>query len=205
MIMSLSTEDSTRLTHNAFRQGYVNFLVCAIGGGACWIVVSGILSLVLGQEFGVASWYAFVALSVGPVIALIGSRIRSIRNRGPMLRDCGPFPLWWQYAVFASVLIFLLLLSVFKSSNTSYFYIGIMIPVSVAMALGRLQVCESGLNVYGDLLRWEDIRSYRWADDNTILISTQTWLPFVKRAIPIPPRDKAAVIKYLAKKRVSTR
>ncbi len=64
------------------------------------------------------------------------------------------------------------------------------------MSLTRFQVVEGGLWYFGDLLRWEDIRVYRWTLDSTL------WVEFNRRpgllgpyraAIEVPPELRGEI------------
>jgi hypothetical protein len=52
---------------------------------------------------------------------------------------------------------------------------GIAALFYLGMGLNRFQVVEGGLWCFGELLRWEDIREYRWTLDSTL------WVEFNRR------------------------
>jgi len=65
------------------------------------------------------------------------------------------------------------------------------------MALGRLQIRESGIWEYGSLLRWNRIVSYRWTDDGTLVLRATGYLAVLRGALPVPPEHREAVNAFL--------
>jgi hypothetical protein len=61
------------------------------------------------------------------------------------------------------------------------------------MAFGRLQVTENGIWQYWWLLPWRKIAAYRWADDNTLLVTSKARLLFLRGALPVPSARQRAV------------
>jgi hypothetical protein len=61
------------------------------------------------------------------------------------------------------------------------------------MAFGRLQVTENGIWQYWGLLPWRKVAAYRWAADNTLLVTSKARLLFLRGALPVPSAYQQAV------------
>jgi hypothetical protein len=67
------------------------------------------------------------------------------------------------------------------------------------MGNGRLQVRENGLWVSWELLRWEEIGSWRWKGDSALWVRTKGVFSWYQRVLPIAPAQRQEVHELLLK------
>ena len=74
--------------------------------------------------------------------------------------------------------------------------------ISFFCASGRLLICENGLFLYWELLRWNKIKSYRWegTNDATLILQAKgRFAPLRLAATPVAIEQKEAVEALLQK------
>lgn len=179
-----------RMTGTAYRRGLVNAFICVVPAfGGCWL-----LSLGIEAATGWSPLASRSAAIAGLVVLAAGTNVimwlRGLQNRGPVLLDCGGRPSRTLFFVQAA---FYFLLGLYGTSLQGMFgrfggLFGIVFAFFwLLMGLSRLSVHQNGLWVYAGLVRWEKIKSYSWKDDNTLVYSNFSRLPFLSRgALPVP-------------------
>jgi hypothetical protein len=156
------------------------------------------------------------ALCILALLLFWGTWLYGRSAGGGVLLDCGPHPT--RNLFLAEAVLFLVMGLSFgvepiskliaepdANSVSSWFGIGLpvamiaFVPYWLVMAGGRLQVREGGIWCYWGLLRWDKIRTYRWASDATLLVRTKGLFSFFQGAVPVAPEQKQTVEELLAK------
>ena len=198
-------ESKARITHTAMGHGLWNMLVCSITVLIAWAALTALLSLTLDSgdyRPSELSWYSLWAIAS---IGFFGSWIYGLRNRGRILLDCGPYPMWLPSALLASLMIFgtllFLLPNVLKNTGDpageGLAFLLYFTSFCLIQALSRLQVCERGIWAYCGLIPWSRIDTYQWKDEATLAVMPGTRFPLFRGVIPVPPPQKDELIRLL--------
>jgi hypothetical protein len=169
-------------------------LMCAFA-----VAISRIFDLPIFTSFG-------LTISILSLLILLASLFHGWTVAGRVLLDCGPNPT--RILSLIGALMFLGMGSngfFVALSESKAFAIGCIVfggsfaALFLIQAAGRLQVCENGIWQYVSLLRWSKIRSYRWADDSTLLVRAKGFRGlFPTVALPVSPEQRQAVADVLA-------
>jgi len=184
------------ITVTAWVMGFRNALICGVVFLLLWLALSAAISLAPGQAIGDSAFLVFAALSGAALLGFLGTWLFSRRSGGRVLLDCGPHLMRPLFLL--NALVFLVI-GLTGTSATSLCPAGWGIAGSVfavlfgvywlIMATGRLQVREDGIWAYWSLLRWNKVRFYAWADDQTLTIEAKSVLPFLGRGGLLVPRE----------------
>jgi hypothetical protein len=144
-----------------------------------WAAISFLVAVLTERGVLATLGIAMAVTLVGLVPWTVGVCVGQFKARGRLLLDCGPYPLKWLHIWLAVTFVAIAgrewsraapddALSLLKA-------IGFMVSAagSVAFSLGRLQVGENGIWAYWELVRWEQIRAYRWTVDATLWIEIE--------------------------------
>lgn len=152
---------------------------------------------------------AMVVLMVGVLFGGGSLWVRDLRVRGVVVHDLGPFPMRKMVFVFGGMAgvgsAILMLVPMFVADISADFtpllFIAGLAPAFLVAARGRLQILENGLWVYGGLLEWNEILSYRWAGDDILEFRTRSRfvLPWVG-AVKVPPTHRDVMRDSLARR-----
>jgi len=181
------------------------FVLAIIGAGLGYLALVAVAVSLLGhwsitEMFKVVCLLLEVAFLIFAAIFL-GIWIYKLRDRGGVLLDFGPDA---GRKMFLVVGLFCLLvgflsaaLAVMASSHTDINNV-VLPAIQVALAVqflvratGRVQVTEKGLWQSANLLPWDQIGSYRWVNDST-LVAVKGVGP-ISFKIPVPIEHKKAV------------
>lgn len=171
------------------------------GGGvlASWLLLTLFFILVMHQSFRTAIGLGFFLLWLLSCAAFLISFLLTRHAGGVVLLDCGYRPMRWLF--FVNAVMFLLLFfstsSVpFSGTNSVALRITFALSATVFYIIignGRLQVRAQGIWAYTGLLKWPQIKSYRW-QDSTLVIKAYSKIPFLGRgALPFPAECQEAV------------
>jgi len=183
-----------------------------------WCVIAAAISLIFDQplfdSFGLA-----LAVSCGlTLLGFLATWLYSRTAAGGVLLDCGPLPSRNQLLVLAVLFLIGGVIMGLTSGMTSILELiggeapsasrlsGVVwpailisgVPFWLVLASGRLQVREGGIWLYGSLLRWSKIRSYRWANGATLSVRRKGLFSWSEGALPVPPEHKQAFDELLA-------
>ena len=205
-----------QMTPTALAQGHKNALICGIPTVAVLCAVTAAGVLIFTQPFLLCIGVSGTAIFGLGLLAFVGKRLFGRNTDGRVLLDFGPIPT--PKLGLMGALSFLVLGLMFgvgtirvligggdltSESNWSPI-VGLLIlisflPFHLIMARCRLQIREGGIWCLGNLLRWDKIGSYRWANDGTLLFRRKGFSSWFQGAIPIPLEHKQTVEELLAK------
>ncbi|HEY3415687.1 MAG TPA: hypothetical protein VGM23_02270 [Armatimonadota bacterium] len=188
------------MTSAAYAMGFRNFGIVGLG----LLLVYAVLTLVIQRITRLPFWPSFLlgfGFSWVCILAYLATSI--LRNRGaggPIVLDCGSYPLPWLCWLNAGIwvlLAFAFSVATPRLLGTVNPVVLVVIPLSFAafylyISFTHIQLREQGIRAYVDIIRWEKVKSYRWKD-NTILIEYKTRIPFLgKGALPVRPEQQEA-------------
>jgi hypothetical protein len=184
------------MTWTAWRQGAINALICGVGLLVACLAVTRALSLFIHRGLS-ELWGIVLSVMCGlALLAFLGTWLYGVRAKGRILLDCGPHPMRWLFVANGLFFVTIGIAMVFATAGPMFSFV--FGAYWLIMAFGRLQVTENGIWQYWGLLRWRKISSYRWADDNTLLVTPRARLLFLRGALPVPPEHKKAVDSLLS-------
>ena len=206
----------TQMTSTAWGQGAKNALIVGTAMLVVWCALTAAVVLIFQQPIIRSFGLSGAALCALSLLAFWATWLYGRSVAGRILLDCGPHPTWWLFLLNAGLFGLMGVLNGMEAIGkwaegpevtwqTVLFGLGwpvIMItfvPYWLIMAGGRLQVRENGLWGYWGLLRWGRIRSYRWANDSTLLIRAKGFFAWFRGALPVPPEQRRAVEEWLTK------
>ena len=197
-----------RMTVAAWQRGCKNALMCSLVLfavlGAATFAVAAISQRNLRDSAEIAFGILWVVILVAFLV-----KWRLDRNAsGPVLLDCGPRPLRMLFMFNGVLFAFMGVLGGLGHIWVMTDVLGLAGPLIwitaslfyVLMGLGRLQIRENGLWQYGNLLKWDRIKSYEWKgkSDCTLMLQAETWFPFMGRgALPVPIEYKEEIDRML--------
>jgi hypothetical protein len=205
-----------RTTSAAWGQGAKNSLIVVLGTLWALCIATAAVLIIFKQPFFLALILSLGALSVLSLLAFLANGLYGRGVRGRVLLDCGRFPMWRRGLFAAAACGFCGLMSAFLAligstviskyvnRETVVFQFGLSICF-LSLALfwllrigSRLQVCEKGIWEYSFLLPWSKIRSFRWANDTTLVIGTNGF-SLSGEELRVPLEHKQAVEELFAK------
>ncbi len=174
------------MTSEMWRIGFRNAFICGVSA----LIPVGLLSLILSSRWGYPYILTFIALcAILSFTCAIAALLFSFPRRvaaGKVLVDCGPPPLHWIFwmngsmslatGIFAAIKYFMaghesleIVFAAFFVLFSFFFFL---------MGMGRLQICENGMWLFGALLRWDRLESYAWTGDRgcTLTYRYKSWL-----------------------------
>lgn len=186
------------MTNSAYRIGLYNMAVCAAALALVWLIATWALPLFNIGLAGNAGIIAFNLVFLISILAMVIAFVRGRMDRGEQLLDCGPHPHRWSF--FAMAASGLGMATVFGQALGGAFgsvFAILFTGYWLFMASGRLAVHENGFWIYWGLTRWEQIASYHWADDGTLLLRKKGQKVLSRGAIEIPSDYQEVVAKLL--------
>ena len=202
---SLEAAEAITMTKDAYVRGYINLGICLMVISPVWLIAFGInRQFDTGMILATMGTFAGLFMIVFPI--MIWSMVKGRICAGKVLLDCGPHPVAKQFrltavlmfagavgAVIVSTDLFAILVAIFLAGFGLYWLL---------VSTGRLQICENGVFQYFGLLRWDQIKSYRWKGDTDTTLMVQTTSPFAfmgRGALPVANEQKDAVDVLLQK------
>jgi Domain of unknown function (DUF5673) len=193
------------MTDTAWNQLTRNTLFSRLGSLLTlgWIVY--VVSWLTGRPFLAAVGLMFLVLLILWVVVYFWFFAHALALRGRLVLDCGRHPMWWLFLLNAA--LFLMMSWPMAPASRWPGSLGHGWPVfcivvsacCLVLAMGRLQVRENGLWEYSELLRWDELESYHWADDAMLILRVRAPLNLRQIALPVPPEHQAEVKAILAK------
>ncbi|HBL45740.1 DUF5673 domain-containing protein [uncultured Gimesia sp.] len=175
------------------------------------VVIQGTLTILISYFFqasvGDGIRYSGIIIGYPFFCWFLISWIRSLRNRGSTLLDCGRSRVEPAAVLLAILLLPAAVLSFFTMSENGQGILmgGLLLftPVIILIcSLSGLQIVENGIWHHATLLRWEEITGYRWTGESNSHLILQSEKILFKGALPplpVPPEQKAAVNELLQK------
>ncbi len=155
-----------------------------------------------------------VGLSVLAIL-MIGGLVKCLidrRHRGAIRLDAGSNPGRRWHMTVAAMGLFLGLGGLAELAHGFAFFAlalcaaGLLGLISAAMnAAGRLQICENGIWLYTDLIRWENFAGHRWdGPEPELILRVKTFRQVNSEvadlpSIEVPPEARDQIDQLLAK------
>ena len=137
--------------------------------------------------------------AISGIVLCLLSVLFTIRRRYGSLLELGRLPgTKWASYLAAGCAVFAILLSPMLS--TSYTLLAV---IFLSQAVSRLLIVEDGIWVYYNLLKWQDIESYEWQNDSTLVLKSHPKRRFLilpvasQHVLPIPAGQREAVSQLL--------
>jgi hypothetical protein len=184
------------------------FVFALIAGLLAYLaLVAAGVSLIFNRDFGesfkgVLLFVEFVCLLA--LLFALGIWMSKLRGRGRVLIDFGPDRMRKFFLAVGILCLFAAILGgVSAALNSSERWSMVFLPpLQLALAVqflvrsrGRVQITENGIWQNLNLLCWEQIGSYHWVHDST-LVAVNGKGP-VTLKLPVPPEHKRAVEEIL--------
>jgi hypothetical protein len=187
------------MTRASWRQGAINALVVLAVLMGIWASIATVISVFANMAFGSALAVSFIGIELLVFFSFLRSLRRGRRAAGRVLLDCGPFPAAGslRMTLIAAPLLVLypayivhgwgLRIAAMATGGTASIFMYVM-------SRSRLLICEHGIWLYSDLLKWERIVSWRWVDDKALRFTRRGRFPLVRQGVvQVPPEQRAAV------------
>lgn len=206
-----------KMTPTALAQGRRNALICGVPVFVIIWIIPAVIAIIFEQPFFLCLGVSAAATLGLCSLVLVMKWLFDRNTGGQILLDFGPFlvPKVSLIGVLC-VLFFGLMFGVgtvqglinggLATLLSDWFpALGLLtvlsiVPFHLIMGRIRFQIREGGFWCLGNLLPWDKIDSYSWANDGTLLIRRKGFFsPWSKGAIPILPEHKQAVEELLAK------
>jgi peptidoglycan/LPS O-acetylase OafA/YrhL len=191
------------MTRASCRQGAINALVVFAVFMAIWASVATVISAFANMAFGTALAVSFIGIGFLVFFLFVRSLRRGQRTAGRVLLDCGSFPAAssLKLTIISAPVVVLYATYLFDGWGLRLAAMAFgmaMIIFSYVMSRSRLQICEHGIWLYSDLLKWERIESWQWVDDKSLRFTRRGNFPLVRRGvIQVPPEQRTVVSELL--------
>jgi hypothetical protein len=179
----------------------VNLVDIAVTFGIATLTISAVFEQSIGESLSIAMLIAMTIITTLAVVRWLRGMIR----RGQVLLDCGPLPTRWIYILTVPILAFGVyslvdylsahpdLSEISRDFHRLLFgdsdsRLNLLLPLfavhALILGLGHLQIRDNGIWVRWGLIKWNDIHSYRWADDGEpkLMLEVNATFPYRERA-----------------------
>ncbi len=180
--------------------GAAYFILLGLAG---WAVLALVISGIQGSDFKEGASIAF-RIILGICMAIfIGQYVSGIRNRGRVIQDCGPNPVWKHTAVSCSLFVFGFLFSFTSQgiNGTTQINLLCLIVMFFLLSISHVQLCENGIMHYVSLIKWNHIKSHEWVDNGSLVIEKHSRFPQPRTVIFVPPIHRSVMEKAIAQHR----